>query len=611
MSSIKTLIIAPYEGLKDAISGLLYQYPEIDADIYVADLNDAVTLLEEIDDTSYEVIISRGGTAGLLKSHTSVPVVEISISIYDLLRGIKMAESISSNIAIGGFRIFTENAVVICNLLQYSIPVYTISDRREASACIDEIEGRYGSDTVILCDQIMHFYAKEKGLRSILITSGNESIKEALVQAISEAKSRRKDRLLIGCLTRYLDSKGTRLMIYDHEKHCIYSGEFEEKERNFLEKAIQEVFAFKDKVSADHGSNDRSRSWRQQNGDQLSEVEYQRYTVAEGPADLPEDSPSIHVFSLRSYSRPPALQGSALTSYNYSDLLTRKNARINNNISFSQSFREQLCEAAGSPYPVILVGEPGTGKEQGALYMYENSPRTDRPLYQIDLKLINEKQLRQLFYHESSPLYDRGSTIYLKNVQDCGQDLLSLICTNVLDPAFYRNNKYIFSIIKKSDSANEEAIQSLSNHSDTIHIYFPALRERMVNFNEYCVLYLNEFNNKLGKQVIGLAPNAMDLMKSYRWPYNLDQLKRVLKELVRKADTPYIKYEDVDNLLQAESHKDHTLLAGQFGINTYRPLSEINREIISFVVSQENGNQTKAARRLGISRGTIWRMLKE
>jgi DNA-binding NtrC family response regulator len=107
----------------------------------------------------------------------------------------------------------------------------------------------------------------------------------------------------------------------------------------------------------------------------------------------------------------------------------------------------------------------------------------------------------------------------------------------------------------------------------------------------------------------------MRLMMEYRWEYNLDQLKRVLTELVVLSDSPYISAEEVQRALTVESE-----LTGEGGqdfdpqrrtLDLGKSLETITEDIVRIVLNQENMNQSKAARRLGISRSTLWRMLSK
>ena len=92
----RILAIAPYEGMNTAMQHAIEAYPEADFDIYTADLEAALDILNELNLQLYDCIISRGGTAELLRKKTALPVVEIPISIYDILRTIKLAENYST-----------------------------------------------------------------------------------------------------------------------------------------------------------------------------------------------------------------------------------------------------------------------------------------------------------------------------------------------------------------------------------------------------------------------------------------------------------------------------------------------------------------------------------
>ena len=88
---------------------------------------------------------------------------------------------------------------------------------------------------------------------------------------------------------------------------------------------------------------------------------------------------------------------------------------------------------------------------------------------------------------------------------------------------------------------------------------------------------------------------------------NIDQLKMVMKQLVLNAKGYYITPDEVSSVLQNESKEEVT----QANINTRQPLKDIEKDIILDVLKQENMNQSSAAKRLGISRSTLWRLIKD
>ena len=126
-------------------------------------------------------------------------------------------------------------------------------------------------------------------------------------------------------------------------------------------------------------------------------------------------------------------------------------------------------------------------------------------------------------------------------------------------------------------------------------------------------LYLNQLNVSQAHEVLGMEPDAVQLMQAFPWPHNYSQMKRVLQELATLTPTPIISLETVQRVLKLENtspvvHIQGELQApGRFDLN--RTLEEMNREIMKLVLEECGGNQTSAAKRLGISRTTLWRVL--
>ena len=108
---------------------------------------------------------------------------------------------------------------------------------------------------------------------------------------------------------------------------------------------------------------------------------------------------------------------------------------------------------------------------------------------------------------------------------------------------------------------------------------------------------------------MGFTPEALSLLMSYQWPDNFMQLKRVLAELVMLTSTAYIQQDTVYEAIEKEKRQYVPTTADFFDYN--RSLNEMTREIVKVVLSQCGGNQTLAAKRLGIGRTTLWRYLNE
>ena len=156
------------------------------------------------------------------------------------------------------------------------------------------------------------------------------------------------------------------------------------------------------------------------------------------------------------------------------------------------------------------------------------------------------------------------------------------------------NGKLLFDYIKNTLNASILTI--------------PSLNERKSDIPLLASLYINEFNSNLGRQIIGIRDDAMQLLQDFDWKHNLDQLKRVIRECVILSTEIYIKKDIVLSVLRDEA--TNLPLASPVSLNLRQSLEKITRDILREVMREEGMNQSRTAARLGISRSTLWRKLQ-
>ena len=100
-------------------------------------------------------------------------------------------------------------------------------------------------------------------------------------------------------------------------------------------------------------------------------------------------------------------------------------------------------------------------------------------------------------------------------------------------------------------------------------------------------------------------------MHKFPWPHNLSQFKRILQDLVTMSTRTTITAEDVKKIFALENSSPIAIssLSAPVRFDLNRTLDEMEKEIIFKVLDECNGNQTYAAKRLGISRSTLWRLV--
>jgi len=130
---------------------------------------------------------------------------------------------------------------------------------------------------------------------------------------------------------------------------------------------------------------------------------------------------------------------------------------------------------------------------------------------------------------------------------------------------------------------------------------------RLQEVDTLTTLFISEFNTFYGKQVVGIRKEALLKLKAYMWPGNTIQFKNVIEELVVLCKSDYIELEDVEQILSEKSSRENLEVDV---IELKGTLEEIEKNIIQKILEKEDMNQSQAARRLGISRSTLWRKLQ-
>ena len=190
----RVLGIAPFEGMKSLMSALAEEYPQMDLTLLVGDLEQGLEIARSNFHGDYDVIISRGGTAKMLKQNLPLPVVEIPVSTYDLLCTLKLAgiSAQAQKAAMVSFDNITANARMLCDLMGYDIDIRTVNCAEEVEPALAALRAEHYE--TVLCDAVANAAAKRLGLNSFLITSGADSVRQAFERAMALCRSQARLR---------------------------------------------------------------------------------------------------------------------------------------------------------------------------------------------------------------------------------------------------------------------------------------------------------------------------------------------------------------------------------------------------------------------------------
>ena len=590
---IRILGIAPYEGIRSVMSQAAEEFPQVELTLFVGDLQQGVEIAKSNFHGDFDVVISRGGTARMLRQQLTLPVVEIEVTMYDLLCALQLASNPDGKIAMVSFDNITRNAKLLCRLMHYDVDIFTIKASDEVEPTLQRLQAN--NYQTILCDAVANTTAKRLGLNSFLITSSIDSVRQAFEQALQlcRAQERLRDENLF--FRQLLNGQIGQTVVFDTDGNLFLSTQ-KNPSAELLAMLLRELPESKreDERHITRNLGGILYSIRSQCISSGS-LTYVAFFFVARKTPLSPSQTGIHFFT-----RPEA-----------------EKAFYNSIFSFAgtiNDFQEEVQKISRSSTPVMVTGEDGTGKESMVSALYLRGELRNNPLVSINCSLLNDKSWAFLLEHHNSPLAEEKTTIYFANLDVLSQERRQQLLAALSEMEICRRNRVMFSCVCQPGEYISEAGSLFSDKLHCLSLYLPPLREMSERIPELVRLSISHLNADLPQPVLGIEPEAISMLQNYSWPHNYAQFRRVLGELAVTSANQVISTESVRSILQKERHigsfAPHTEDASS-PLDLNRPLQEIIQDIALRVLDESQGNQTAAAKRLGISRTTLWRLLKK
>jgi DNA-binding NtrC family response regulator len=174
-----------------------------------------------------------------------------------------------------------------------------------------------------------------------------------------------------------------------------------------------------------------------------------------------------------------------------------------------------------------------------------------------------------------------------------------------------RNNLVIFTASPVvHNSHNFRTV--LKDNLQCIEILLRPLRESKEKIPALTNLYITQLSSKSTVDILRVERDALLSLQNYDWPGNYSQFKRMISELAAESEDHIIHNNQVNELLSKETNYGPV---GHFdnkpAIRIDQNLNDSIRQIVKLALDENNGNQTAAAKQLGIGRTTLWRYLKD
>ncbi len=286
---------------------------------------------------------------------------------------------------------------------------------------------------------------------------------------------------------------------------------------------------------------------------------------------------------------------------------------------------DMVKKVAKTDANIFITGENGTGKELIAREIHRYSTRSSEIMLSVDMGAISETLFEsELFGHTKGSFTDAkedrlgkfetadNGTLFLDEIGNLPLALQAKLLTALQNRTIIRigSNKPIPVNIRLISATNKNIHKMVADglfredllyRINTITIELPPLRERGTDIQLLADFFLNRYGTKYDKHGLTLNRKAIDKLMNYSWPGNIRELQHSIEKAVILADSRII--DESGFTFNDES------FVNTGGISNLT-IDEMEKEMIKSRIRNENGNMSNVAKKLGITRQTLYNKIK-
>ena len=633
--------IAPYKKLGELFSEVCRDMNK-NIPVVIGDLEEGARKAVELEEQGVEVLISRGGTAiAIKKKVTSLPVVEVQVSGYDLIRVLHQAQQETGKVAIVGFSPFTYGIEDLGDIMGLNLKVLTLKkDWYKQPHYIEKklIEIKEQNYHWVVGDNISVKIAKQLGMNTLLIRSGKESLTQAILEAERVAKVKKQEIEKTKRIESIINFTYDGIIGVD-QKGVIdtfnpWAEEiFKKKACKVIGKNIKEILPTIDLLKVIHkGYEEKDKIWTI--GDKKIVANIIPIKVNN---EIVRVIATFHRISqiqkMEQRIREELYLKGHVAENTFEDIIGQSPA-----IALAKEEAENYAQVDS---PLLIYGETGTGKELFAQAIHNASPRKNNPFVAFNCAAIPENLLESELFgyvggaftgakkggkmgffeqaHKGSIFLDEIGEIspdiqarllrvlQERKVRRVGDDKLTFVDVRII----VSTNKDLYQLVEK-----KKFREDLYYRINVLNLNLPPMWKRREDVPLLVNFFIKKYKQKLKKAVEGISKEGIQILENFTWPGNIRQLENIVERLMVRTKEDYIRASLVKEVMNPlPGNKLGLNRVGFFksdmSISLMGNLEGIERNIIKRVIQEEKGNKAATAKRLGIGRTTLWRKLNK
>lgn len=610
-------------------------------------MDDAVERARKAEREGYHVLISRGVTCWKIRnSGIELPLVDVSIGGYDIVSAYFEAKKIGNTIGIVDVEEVVDNQDIdsFAEIVDDKIIKYTCNnDLDDISKGIQYL--REQGVEVVMGKVAMANEARRQGMNSVVISSGLDSIRRAVDEARRVNLVRKQEMRKAEQFKAILEFSYDGIIALDKEGKITVFNKASEKISGW--KAEEAIGKYITSIIPKAHCHNLLESGQPEIAEFLDIGDTK--VLANRVPIIVDNKVEGVVTTFQQLERLQKLEGKVrrkladrglAAKYNFEDIIGNSPA-LKDAIDLARKY-------SGVDSTVLIHGQTGSGKEMFAHSIHNSSRRKNEPFVAVNCAALPESLLEsELFgYVEGAFTGARKAgkagmfemahkgTLFLDEVGEMSPMLQARLLRVIEQGEVMRlGDSSIIPVDVRLIAATNRNLKKMVEQSEfredlffrlnVLSLKVPSLRLRGNDITLIGYRFLNEFCSRRGKPPGRFSTEAERILLNYLWPGNIRELRNAMERLAMRPWTDEIKSEDISNVLlldeeipfQAEGIISKEIIVNkedkghEQGFSDHW-MSAVEKQVIKQVLEETGGNKTEAARRLGISRTTLWRKLQ-
>ncbi len=615
------LFIAPYLGMTEKAETVIEDL-KLNVPVYTSNLPYCLDVVRTEMAKGIDAVITRGGNALKIRETFNIPVIEIEVSVYDIIKAINKAKVHGRKIGVIGFPNIIYNVSSLSGFMDLEIAEIQINN---ISECTDAVKkaSRLGVD-VIVGDRIAVETAAAFGLKGELIKSDSyECITKACYKAIEIAEVRKRELAKSEQIKVITELTNSGIVAVDNNDIITL---FNAEAAKILKIPQNEAIGKSADELLPELKLSNSLELEQKRYDEFVYIGDQYIVVHKMPIIIRDE---IHgamatfqrlenIKNIEQKARKKLSAKGHLAKNFFDDIL--------GNSTTIKEVTEKAKNYSRVDSVILITGETGTGKEIFAQSIHNHSLRNKGPFVGVNCAALPLTLLEsELFGYVKGAftgakddgktgLFEQahGGTIFLDEIGEIPLSVQARLLRVLEEGEVQRigDNKIISVDVRIISATNKNLRELIKENKFREDLYYrinvlnlrlPSLRERVEDIPVLVRHFVDFYCDKYDKARKEIDEDSMIKLCQYCWPGNIRQLKNVVERLVVESSHDSIIYEDL-NMVQEEDMAAYGKVLN---------LDAISKQTIQKALTIANNNKVKAAQLLGIDRTTLWRKMKE